>query len=148
MKKLGWLAGEDWELTLKSEGHVPLVKDISVMGSMDDEEWTDDVQTNIDLKLTSSDNITYWPDYTIYSQIFIQGGSNKDVVYKGDADVGFTENDIKDNRKIATASKRIDRIVNGHMEQEYADYVDNNAEEIRTYKQGGWKADDDSLGDR
>lgn len=132
-----WSAGEDWEITLKSEGHVPLVKQVSVMGSMDDEEWQDDVETHIDLKLASDDDITFFPEYTIYAEIFIEGGSNKDVVYKLDADVAFTEKDILDERKAKLAAQRIDRLVEGHMEQEYADYVDNNAEEIRYHKQHG-----------
>ncbi len=141
LKKIGWVANPDWEVTMKSEGHVPLVKQISVMGSMDDEEWRDDIETHIELKLSSEDQITYWPAYTIYANVFMDGGVSKDVVYKGDADVAFTEKDFKEDRKPKTAAERIDRIIAGHMEQEYADYVDNNAEAIRAYKQGGWKSD-------
>ena len=148
LKKLGWSASQDWELTLKSEGHVPMVKQVTVMGSMDDDEWRDDVETHIDLKLGSDDNLTFFPEYTIYAEIFLQGGSSKDVVYKSDADVAFTEKDIRDDRKIKLAASRLDRIVDGYMEQEYADYVDNNAQDISYYKQGGWKADDDARDDR
>ena len=144
LKKMQWVAGKDWEITLKSEGHVPLVKQISVNGSMDDEEWRDDVETHLQLKLDSDDQITYFPDYTIYANIMIDGGTSKDIAYKMDADVAFTEKEIRDDRKIEQCAKRINRLVEDHIEQEYASYIDNNAEEIKWYKQSGTqKADNE-----
>lgn len=148
LKKMRWKAVPDWEITLKSEGHVSMVKSIGVEGSMGDEEWRDEVETYIDLKLSSDDEITYFPDYTVYGNIFIDGGSSKDIAYKMDADVAFTERDLGDDAKISIAAKKIDRLVENHIEQEYGDYIDMNAQEIKAYKQGGWKADDDASRDR
>jgi hypothetical protein len=143
LKKLSWVPGQDWEITLKSEGHVPLLKQVPVHGSMEDDEWRDDVETHMDLKMDSDDQITYFPDYTIYANIIISGGTSKDIVYKMDADVAFTEKEIKDDRKITECAKRINRLVDDHIEQEYVSYIDNNAEEIKWYKQSGaGKADD------
>lgn len=148
LQKLKWSAGQDWEITLRSEGHVPLVKQVSVEGSMDDDEWRDDVETHIDLRLASDDQITFFPNYTIYAQIFIEGGDTKDVVYKLDADVAFTEKDVMNERKASLAATRIDRLIDDHMQEVYIDYVGNNAEQIKYYKQGGWKADDEEARDR
>ena len=148
LKKLGWAAAQDWDLTLKSENQVPMVKQVSVAGAMNDDEWRDDIETHVDLKLISDDNITFFPSYTIYAEIFLQGGSSKDVVYKSDVDVAFTENDFRDNRKFKIAASRINRIIEDYMEQVYADYVDTNANDINNFKQGGYKADDDALDNR
>ena len=139
LKKLKWLPGKDWEITLKSEGHVPLVKQITVYGAMDDNEWKDTIDTHIELKIESDDQITYFPEYTIYANIMIDGGSSKDIVYKMDADVAFTDKELGDTRKIDQCAKRINRSVEDHIEEEYSDYIDNNADEIEQYKQGGWQ---------
>ena len=141
LKKDKWAVSPDWEITLKGEGHVPLSKSIQVDGNLDDEEWQDEVDTIIDLKLESDDELTYFPEYTIYANIFIQGGSSKDIAYKLDADVAFTERDLRDDRKAALAAKKITRFVSDHISTEYSDYIDQNAQEIRNYKQGGWRAD-------
>lgn len=148
LKKLRWSPVADWEITLKSEGHVSLTKQVGVEGSMGDEEWRDEVETFMDLKLASDDEITYFPDYTVYGSIHIDGGAIKDIAYKMDADVAFTERDLGDDAKIALSAKKINRLVENHIEQEYGDYVDMNAQEIKYYKQGGWKADDDASRDR
>jgi hypothetical protein len=145
LKKLKWVAGSDWEITLKSEGHVPLVKQVAVEGSMGDEEWRDNIETHLDLKLTSEDELTYFPDYTIYANIFIEGGSNQDIAYKMDADVAFTERDVRNKDKISLAAKKIDRLAESHIEQEFSDYVDMNANAITFHRQqGGWKEPEDN----
>ena len=143
LKKNKWLVAPDWEVTLKGEGHVPLSKNVRVTGNLDDEEWHDEIETTIDLKLSSQDELTYFPEYTIYANIFIQGGSSKDIAYKLDADVAFTERDVRDDKKVALAANKISRIVEDHIESEYSDYVDQNAQDIKDYKQGGWRADVD-----
>lgn len=143
LKKDKWSVAPDWEITLKGEGHVPLSKNIRVEGNLGDDEWSDAVETTIDLKLTSDDELTYFPDYTIYANIFIQGGSSKDIAYKLDADVAFTERDVRDDAKSTLAAKKISRLVEDHIESEYSDYVDQNGQDIKDYKQGGWRADHD-----
>lgn len=141
LKKSRWRPAPDWEVTLKSEGHVPLIKNVGVEGNLGDEEWREDINTYVDLKLSSDDELTYFPEYTIYANIFIEGGETKDIAYKMDADVAFTERDLNDEHKITSAAKKIDRLVESHIQQEYGDYVDMNAEQIKAFKRGGWKAD-------
>lgn len=142
LKKDHWRAHPDWQLTLKSEGHVPLQKNISVRGNLGEDEWSDDVDTTIDLKLTSDDELTYFPEYTIYANIMITGGASKDIAEKSDAPVAFTAEDFNDAAKASSAGKKISNLVSNYMENEYSNYVDQNASEITAYKQGGWKADD------
>jgi hypothetical protein len=141
LKKLQWYPGRDWEVTLKGEGHVPLVKQVSVEGNLGDEEWRDEIETALDIKLMSDDEITFFPEYTIYSQISIPGGPTKDVLHKMDADIAFTENDLNNEQKHVLAARKINRLVESHMQEEYGDYIDQNENEIMAYKQGGWKAD-------
>lgn len=143
LKKDRWMVAPDWELTLKSEGHVPMTKTIPVQGNFGDDEWSDNIETTIYLKLTSNDEVTYFPEYTIYANIFIDGGTSKDIAYKLDASIAFTDHDVRDTQKASVAAKKISRLVEDHIESEYSDYVDQNGQSIRDYKQGGWKADDD-----
>lgn len=138
LKKLQWITDNAWEITLKSEDHVPLVKQVPVQGTLEDEEgWRDDIETHISLKLVSQDEITYFPEYTIYANITIPGGNIKDIVYKMEADVAFTKEDLKNDRKAGQCANRINRLVCDHIEQEYSNYLDNNSEEIKFYKQNG-----------
>lgn len=143
LKKLGWITSPDWQITLKSEGHIPLVKSIDVTGNMDDDEWTDQVETTIDLSLGSDDEITYFPAYTIYATIYMKGGEGHDIASTLDADVAFTAHDLKDDKKASLSAKKISNIVEEHIATEYSDYIDKNAASIKAYKQGGWRADQD-----
>jgi len=141
LKKLRWAPAKDWEITFQGEGHVPLIKQIVVRGSLGDDEWRDEIETYIHLKLRSDDEITYFPEYSIYGSILIQGGNSKDIAFKMDADVAITDGDLNDNIKLIKAAARIDRLVEDHVEAEYNDYVADNGEQIKAYKQGGWKSD-------
>lgn len=143
LKRDQWAVADDWELTLKSEGHVPLSKHITVEGNLDDEEWNDQVDVSIDLKMASDDELTYFPEYTIYANILIAGGESKDIAYKTSVDVAFTANDIKDDSKSTLAARKISRSVEEHIETEYSDYVDQNAQAIKDYKAGGYGGDVD-----
>ena len=134
LKKLSWEAHPDWEITLKSEGHVPMIKQIGVEGSMGDDDWRDIIETHLDIKLISDDEITYFPNYTIYAAISINDVASKDIAYKMDADVAFTERDVRDQSKITLAAKRIDRMVENHIEQEYGNYVSSNSQSIKYFK--------------
>lgn len=145
LKKRKWTPGKEWEITLKSEGHVPLIKHISVSGAMDDDEWRDDIDTNIMLKLVTDDNITYFPECTIYANIVIDGGSSKDIVYRAEIDVAFTDADINDSRKIVECASRIDRFIEEYVQQQYSDYMDNNYQDIQNYKQSDGDPDRDDF---
>lgn len=143
LKNNQWKVDSDWEITLKSEGHVSLRRNIPVHGDIGESEWDDEVETIVDLKLASRDEITFFPEFTIYANIFINGGPSKDIAYKMDADVAFTEHDVRNDKKAETASQRISRLVEDHIENEYSDYIDQNSQEIINYRQGGWKADEE-----
>lgn len=143
LKKLKWVAGQDWEITLKGEGHIPLVRQIEVEGNMGDDNWKDFVETMIHLKLSSDDEITYFPEYTAYANVFMRGAENKDVVFKMNVDVAFTKEDVRSNEKFDLAARKINGLVEDSMENEYRDYIDANEQNIKAYKQGGWKADND-----
>jgi predicted phosphohydrolase len=148
LKKHGWKVKSDWEITLKSEDQVSLSKQISVEGNLDDREWTDDIDTLMELKLVSTDNLTYFPEFVIYANIFIQGGSIKDVAYKLGADIAFTERDVKDENIANLAATKINKTAEDHIEAEYTHYIDQNYQAIKDYREGGWKADDDAYFDR
>jgi len=137
LKRLKWTVSPDWEITLKSEQHVPMYKAVSVQGSIDEDEWTDSIDTHIDIKLVSNDEITYIPEYTIRAEIFIEGAGTEDVIHQTDVDVAFTEQDVQDGTKSSSAARKIDRNVENHIEEEYRSYVDSNAQDILLHKPQG-----------
>jgi hypothetical protein len=143
LKKSRWKVGQDPELTLASEGNIPLVKMITVDGAFNDDEWKDNVETHIELKIESDDQITFFPTFTIYASIFIDGGSSKDIIYKLDADANFIEKDYNDSVKITDAANKINRVTETYIEDQYTYYVNENGPEIEAYKNGGWRADVD-----
>ena len=143
LKKDKWNVAPDWEITLKGEGHVSLAKNIPVTGNLGDDQWDDTVETTADLKLASQDQVTFYPEFIVYANIFIQGGGSKDIALKMDADVAFTEGDFTDDKKIASAAKKISNIIEDYIETQYSDYIDDNSQDIINYKQGGWRADQD-----
>jgi len=134
LKRSQWTAHPDWEVTLKGEGHVPLVKPIAVEGSMKGKTWDAQVEITMDLKLETGDQITYFPDYTIFGQIFMRGCPVEDILYKMDADVAFTAPDFSNDRKIKSAADKINRLVDSHIQTEFNDYVATNHENIEYYK--------------
>lgn len=136
LKKLKWVPAQDWEVTLKGEGHVPLIKQVMAEGSTDGGPWKDEIETYINLSLTTDDEITFFPEFTIYAHIQIGSIEPRDIAYTVDCDVAFTEKDVRDKEKTALAAQRIDRIVGSHINQEYQDYADQNDEAIRFYKKG------------
>jgi hypothetical protein len=146
LKKLKWSAGPDWEITLKSEGHIPLVKKVLVDNTMSDNKFRDEIDTMIDLTLITDDQITYFPNFTIYGSILIDGGPSKDIAVKQDVDVAFTDKDFQNAAKIVSASKKVNNMVESYIENEYDNYIDTNSKAINAYKQGGWKADDETRG--
>ena len=109
------------------------------MCTSDNENFRDQIETYLDLKLKSDDEITYFPDYTIYAQIVaVPGLEGKDVAYKMDADVAFTKDDFRDDRKIKSGSDRINKLVENHIDMEYSDYISVNIQKIKNAQQK-WK---------
>lgn len=141
LKKDGWEVDQNWQITLKSEGHVPLAKTIPVDASFEGDEWSANVDTTIDLRLKSSDELTYFPNYTIYATISLEEIPSKDIAYQLDADVAFTDKDVRDDSKSVSAAKKISRLVQDHIRSEYDDYVNQNGEKIKNYKHGGMTPD-------
>jgi hypothetical protein len=121
-------------VTLQGEGHVPLKKMCHVHGNLGDEEWDDSVEVNIDFKLSSQDNYTYFPEYIVYASFIIDGAGSGDIADHMDVDVAFTEKDFNDNIKATEAAKRITASVNDHIETKYSDFVNTNASAIEDYK--------------
>ena len=143
LKKIGWSLSPDWDLTLKSEGHVPLVKPIKVQGSVEDEEWDDNVETLINLKLDSRDSITYFPSCNVYTSISVRGLETKDIVNELGIDVAFTEKDVNNRRSISNAVSRTNDLVEEYIRQEYNTYVDMNSQKIKLYNMGALMDDED-----
>jgi hypothetical protein len=137
LKKQEWSVASDWEITLKGEGHVPLSKTIQVSYTFDSEDLEDRIETMIDLKFESEDEVTYFPSYTIYANIFIDGGESKDIAYKLTADVAFTDKDVQNTKKTSTAASRISRLVEDHIKNEYGDYIDQYGQDIKNLRRGG-----------
>lgn len=143
LKKLGWSPGPDWEITLKSEGHVPMIKRITVQGSVEDDEWNDVVETFINFKLDSRDDITYFPYCTVYTNISVLGLEVKDVVHELGIDVAFTDKDVKNTRNIKNAASRTNDLIEEYIRQEYATYVDMHAQQIKLHNMGAIADDGD-----
>jgi len=148
LKKLRWSLTPDFEVTLRSDNQIPMNKTIVVEGSIGDEKINSQIETWISLTMESDDQITFYPDYTVNGEMFVQGGIIKDINYKMDVDVGFFEADFKDDKKIQQAASKINRYVVDHIETEFREYLNTNASDIEQYKAGGWKADDDAFRDR
>lgn len=148
LKKENWIISPDWQITLRSEGHAPLKKDIPVDGTLGDDEWNDKLETHIDLKLITDDQFTYFPEYTVNTSIFIEGGTIKDVVHKMTADFAFTDHDYNNADKAGETARKISRLVENFIEEQYAEYINENSEQITDYKNGAWEADNDSIDDR
>jgi hypothetical protein len=144
LKKLGWLAAPDWEITLHSEKKIPLVRSIPVEGSMNNEMWNDVIEITLELELKSDDNITYIPNLFIYGQIFIDGGTSEDIAYTMPLSVALTEDDFEDERKIKDAASKINKFVEEYSQGEYTDYIDANQQNIDYYNKGGQRRDNDS----
>lgn len=139
LKKLRWSVDKNWEVALKADGYVTLTKQVNVQGHLGDgDPWDDSVNTSIYLKLLSDDNITYFPEFTIIADIIIGGTDiSKDISTKMDNDTAFTEKDVNNEAKIASAAKKITRNVEDLIEHEYSDCIDQNSSELLYQKRLG-----------
>ena len=143
LKTLGWKTGPDWQITLKSDGHIPLTKSFPVKGTMGEKEWDDVVDVTIDFKIDSDDQLTHIPEFVVHANIFIDGAPSKDISYKMDNDTAFTERDFNNQSKILSAVKRIDQQVDTFIQEEYNEYVDANQSSLQYYNQIGNREDSD-----
>lgn len=136
LEKNEWSTGKDWQLTFKSDGHIPLIRSVVVEASMDGDKWKDNIEVYITLKVSTEDEWTYFPEFTVYAQIAIGSIPSQDIAYKIVGNTAFMEKDIKDAKKFIGAAREIDRMVQSHLSEVYQDYVDKNDELVRFYKQG------------
>jgi hypothetical protein len=136
IEKNEWSPGKDWQLTFKTDGHIPLIRSIMVEASMDGDKWKDQVEVYITLKVSTEDEWTFFPEFTLYAQVAIGSIPSQDIAYKMVGNTAFTEKDIKDIKKFIGAAREIDRMVHNHINEVYQDYVDKNDELVRFYKQG------------
>lgn len=134
-KENGWMVDKDWELTYKSNGHISLVKTVEVEGQLDQAKWKEQVPTQVDLKMTSEDEWTYWPEFTIFAQVKIAAIDSEDIAYKMTSNVAYMADDVKDETKAGKAAREINQSVNGHIQKVYQQYVDKNKEAVRYYMQ-------------
>jgi hypothetical protein len=148
LQKLGWSLDADYEVTLHAENYIPMSKYIPVGGTLGNKEWEDKLDLGINLKMETADQNSFYPEYLINGEIFIKGGSIKDINYKTDASVGFMENDFRDEGKVQTAARTINNAVQNHAQEEYTKYLEENGDAIEQYKKGGWRADNDAKDDR
>lgn len=143
LKKLRWKVDPNWELALKADGHVTLSKSINVQGHLADEpEWEDSIATTINLQLSSDDNITFFPEFTIYADLTLPDVASKDIAYRTDNDTAFTERDVNNEPKATEAAKKITRTVENFIEHEYDDYVQQNSEDLLHQKSLGVDPDE------
>jgi hypothetical protein len=136
LEKNEWTPGKDWQLTLKTDGHIPLIRSVKVEASLDGDKWKDQVQVYITLNVSTEDEWTYFSEFTLYAQVAIGSIPTKDIAYKMIGNEAFMEKDIKDEKKFLHAGREIDRMVQDHISEAYQDYVDENDELVRFYKQG------------
>jgi len=136
LKANNWSSDNQWELSLKADGNVPLMRSVSVEGNLDGEKWQDQVHTIIRVSVTTDDDITFFPEFSLYAQIAIASVPAKDIEYKTAGNVAFTDKDLKNEKKFQSAAEEISRMVDNYIGEIYQDYVDANEELVKFYKQG------------
>jgi len=130
-----WTSDNEWQLSLKVDGYVPLVRTVIVEGNLDGDKWKDQIYVMIRLKVSTEDEITFFPEFSIYAQIAVGSIPSKDIDYKMAGNEAFTEKDLKDNKKFNSASHEINRLVDSYINEVYQDYVDVNEDLVKFYKQ-------------
>ena len=135
LKANNWSSDSQWELSLKADGNVPLMRAVAVKGSLDGEEWKDQIHTMIRATITTDDEITFFPEFTLYAQIAIGNIPAKDIEYKMAGNVAFSDKDLKNDKKFHSATREINRMVDNYVQELYQDYVDVNEDLVKFYKQ-------------
>lgn len=118
LKKLGWKSMPDWEITFKSEGHISMTKVIPVKIDVNGRRSSDSVETYLNFKFSSDDQITFYPEYNVSTSIFINS-EIKDISENMDIDIPFSEEDLQDLQKINAASVRINDSIQNYIQESY-----------------------------
>ncbi len=139
LESLGWSVDSQWQLSLKADGFIPLVRSVTTQGNLNDTEWSDEIHTLIRLKIATEDEITFFPEFSMYAQIAVGSVPPEDIDYKMMGNQSFTDKDVKDTKKAAIAAKEITRMVENHIGEVYQDYVDKNEDLVafHTKNMGG-----------
>jgi hypothetical protein len=140
LKANNWSGDNQWELSLKADGNVPLMRSVTVEGRLDEEKWKDQVHTMIRVSVTTDDEITFFPEFSLYAQVAIGSIPAKDIEYKTAGNVAFTDKDLKNDKKFQSAATEISRMVDTYIGEMYQDYIDINEEVVKFYKQGSSQA--------
>ena len=130
-----WTSDNQWQLSLKVDGYVPLVRPVIVEGNLGGDKWKDQIYVMIRLKVSTEDEITFFPEFSIYAQVAIGSIPSKDIDYQMAGNEAFTEKDLKDNKKFNSASHEINRMVDSYINEVYQNYVDVNEDLVKFYKQ-------------
>lgn len=142
-KQHRWGIKSDWRITFKAEGHVPLIKKVGVEGNFDNDDWRDDVDTYIDLKFVTDDEITYFPEVYVYGSISMPGVEIKDLAYKIKVPEAFTSGEFKNKSKIEGCAKKVNDLADEYIGLMYDDFIYKNGSSIKAYKQSIDVDDDD-----
>ncbi len=140
LKEDGWIIGKDVNVDIKVEGYISLVHEFVVEGSLGEAKWKDQLAVTIHFKLGTEDEVTYWPEFTIYAQISVAGVENikeENIEYPMQSNVSFTTNDARNEEKAAEAAREITRLVESHVQDSYYKYIERNEKVVRYYKEGG-----------
>jgi hypothetical protein len=130
-----WTTDNQWQLSLKADGYVPLMRSVVVQGSLDGDKWQDQIYTIIRLKITTDDEITFFPEFSLYAQIAIGEIPAKDIEIQMMGNVAFTDKDMTDSKKFISAAREINRMVDNHLDESYQDYINVNEQFVKFYKQ-------------
>jgi hypothetical protein len=126
LRQFGWRPSGDYELNFRNSGHFSVRSSVKVEGTRDDETWTEGIDIELDLGLDTNDQITYYPEYELHGEIFMQGGNISDLEQVMDINVSFTENDVNNNQKIKLAAQQINTSVQGYVQEQYQEYINDN----------------------
>ncbi len=120
LKKLQWNPDPNFRITLKGEGYVPLEKLVS--------NPSYDVNAYMSLKLGTDDNVTFYPDYKVEATLDISG-ETADIEEVMDANVAFSERDVRNQEKMMVAAKKINDNVEEFIQTEWDEFERNSEPE-------------------
>jgi len=133
LKVNDWSGDNQWELSLKADDNVPLMRSVPVEGHLGEEKWKDQIHTMIRVSVTTDDDITFFPEFFLYAQIAIGSIPVKDIEYKTAGNVAFTDKDLKNDKKFQSAAHEISRMVDTYIGEMYQDYIDINEDLVKFY---------------
>lgn len=140
-----WRLEANADVSFRSESKIPLTKSVKVVGTIGDKQFDHNVDVLVELTLGSDDQITWYPEYTIEGEIYLEGGPIKDLDCSLDADTSFSENDVNDFHKVSEAAQRINQYVENHVQHEFETYVNLNVDVIEDFKKTGRQEPEDKV---